>query len=272
MDRYLKTLNSAVVLSALLFASCAFAVELTPRECKYIGQYNRIMKTKTLTDDAVHMAHNLELCSGGKTNCEQPLRKRTRDYYISLHPLNDPEFKGLMAVTAALMQTFLEKAMPLDTLPGFEALGGDQITIFLVNDENAQTLIDKNQISDVELFKKFLNARNTDCLSVAYDWYALGQEYSEVWIKSGQSKKSLVHCLREEVYNASGIPGDPIGDASLYSDKRVQEKDAGYPIFQQISSRDYIIMRLIYSEENKNGQSKAETREIIDAIIERECK
>jgi len=272
MDRYLKTLNPAVMFSAFLFGSCAFAVELTPRECKYIEVYNRVIETKTLTDDAVHMAHNLELCSGGNTNCEQPLKKRTRDYYLSLHPLNDPEYKGLMAVTAGMMRTFLEKATPLDTLAGFERLGGDQITVFLVNDENAQTLIDKNQISDVALFKKFLKAKKTNCLSVAYDWEALGQEYSEVWIKSGQPKESLVHCFREEVYNASGIPGDPIGDASLYSDKRVQEEDAGYPIYQQLSTRDYIIMRLIYSEENRNGQSKAETKEIIDAIIERECK
>lgn len=271
MHRFVTTLRLSLVFSVVLFTKIAFAVEFTPAECKYIREYNRIIKTKTLTDDAVYMAHHLEVCPGGRINCEQPLRKRTRDYYISLHPLNDPEYLGLMAVTAGTMRTFLEEATSLDTLAGYKSRGGDQITVFLVNDENAQILIEKNQIGDVETFKKFLKAKKTDCLSVAYDWDAIGQEYSEVWIKSGQSKKSLVHCFREEVYNASGVPGDPVGDASLYSDKRVQQKNAGHPIYQQLSSRDYVIMRLIYSEENKNGQSKAKTRSKIDAIIKREC-
>lgn len=81
----------------------------------------------------------------------------------------------------------------------------------------------------------------------------------------------MANCVNEELYNFSGVPGDPIGLASLFSPTRFSGAALDPPIYEGFSLREGIVLRLVYDERMRNGQSRSETERLVGEMIETKC-
>lgn len=210
------------------------------------------------------MVHNREICEAG-INCETALQKRTGEFDFVFHSSNDQTVRGLFAINAAYMAGILRAATGLDIVA--DPVSG-KINMIFVNPAEKKNSIGAS--SDPALFAKFMKSRKIMCLGVNFDWSG-GFEYSEVWIKTNQPEKEIANCIKEEIYNTSGVPSDPIGKASIFSDDKFQEKSLGGSIYTPISSREFTVMKVLYNQAMKNGQSREQSKIVLDSILRTEC-
>lgn len=248
------------------FVYVADARSLSAKECSFIERYNRTSTAYSFQDQFLHMIHNIEICSAG-INCEASLQKRTRDFDLIFHPSNDPTMRGIYAVNAAYMMGFLREATGLDFNYSLASEAGDKIMVIFTTPSSKK---DTKASSDPVLFQKFLNSNKAMCLGVNFDWKQ-GNEYSEVWIKADQSEEEIANCIKEEIYNTSGVPSDPIGKASIFSEDIFQEKSTGRPIYSPISSKEFLVMKILYETTMKNEQTRLESLAALNTLLKEDC-
>lgn len=86
----------------------------------------------------------------------------------------------------------------------------------------------------------FSTEESLKCLAMNTHWGASKTQYSEVWIKSDLDAPTIANCIKEEMYNASGVPGDPIGLPSLFYSDGVFRRTTGATTLREFfRSRPY---------------------------------
>ncbi len=214
------------------------------------------------------MAHDVEYCHLAD-GCDKGLKKRTSPIQITIDDGGSEKTRKLFNANAAytinLVNHLSGLEFYLDEHP--ETVTG-VIHVILVGDSD-----ESNQTSLVpEFFGKFLKSKKLTCLATNFDWPDAEIEYSEVWIKTSTSPMRLANCVKEEIFNASGVPGDPIGLDSLFSEDSLSGETFGPPIFQNFDARPLIAMQLVYHNEMVNGQSPARTKEVSQNVINASCQ
>lgn len=117
----------------------------------------------------------------------------------------------------------------------------------------------------------FSTEESLKCLAMNTHWGASKTQYSEVWIKSDLDAPTIANCIKEEMYNASGVPGDPIGLPSLFTPTEFSGEQLEPPLYESFSVRDRIVLFLIYDDRMQNGQSRGETVRLAREIIGEQC-
>ncbi|RLK10133.1 hypothetical protein [Ruegeria conchae] len=253
--------------SILLAFATAASSELSKPACDFIELYESIEGEGSFSDLVTHMPHDVEYCHLAD-GCDNGLKKRTSPIQITIEDGGSEETRKLFNVNLAYTVNIVSHLSGLkfyldeypDTVTGF-------IHVILVGDSEE---IDQTTLVP-EFFAKFLKSEKLTCLATNFDWHNADIEYSEVWIKTSISPKKFANCVKEEIFNASGVPGDPLGLDSLYSEDTFSSETFGPPIFQNFDARPLIAMQLIYLDEMVNGQSRAQTEETVKRVIDEFC-
>lgn len=268
MTRWRNGLNAIAIAGVFAsFFSTAVASELSENECSFVKIYEDVNGRGSFSDLIAHMAHDVEYCHSTGT-CERGLRKRENPVKVTLDDGGSEKFNYLFDANLSYAVGVIGQLSGLDfySHEGPEEVTG-QIHVILVHDG-----IYKERVSAVpDLFEKFVVSKNLSCVVTNFDWPNAEVEYSEVWIKTTISPKEFANCVKEEVYNASGVSGDPVGLDSLFSEDFFSNEIIDPPIFQNFDGRALIAMKMVYSEEMLNGQSRSRTKEISRKIINASC-
>ncbi|MGC3940937.1 hypothetical protein ACOTTU_24320 [Roseobacter sp. EG26] len=259
-----------LLLSAVVTATAQEANGLTPAECRFVHEYNEHHSGHDFPFLVGHMAHTSELCEDGKSiNCEIALARREKPYFVTTDgalPIDIATIVGTNFVyTAEFLSAFTGPS--LDLKPKVEKHESIVHLILIEADEPA------NAYSSAypQFLERFVATEAWPCAAVNSVWQGELVEYSEVWIKADIGDIAMANCIKEEFYNASGVPGDPIGLASLFSPTRFSGAALDPPVYEGFSLRDGIVLRLVYDERMKNGQSRSETERLAGEIIETQC-
>ena len=261
----------------LVFCTPAFSLELTPQECEYISSFDNNSKNRTFVDQVSYMLHTFEKCENG-LECEVPLRKRSKDYSLafnsdSLFHLDSGERIDLIANSNMIyLKAFLEVTTELSVNVDTAKYTPDAIVVTVLNEESTKKIQRNNSVADLNALDFFLEQSHIPCVAVHYDWQSIGYEYSEVFIRNSASERQLANCIKEEIYGAYGVPGDPIGEPSLFHNNDTLETGISPPIYDTLSQRKYLIMKLTYANEMKSGQNRKRTQEISESIIQQSCE
>ncbi|MEW2916744.1 hypothetical protein AB1A64_06695 [Ruegeria sp. ANG10] len=264
MIKFKLTLAAGTVFLAFTTAA---NTELSKNACDYIELYESIKGEGSFPDLVAHMAHDVEYCHS-PDGCDNGLKKRTGPIQITLDNGSSEAIRKIfdanLAYTVNIVRQLSGLKFYLDEHP--ETVTGI-IHILLVGD-----VAETNLTSfEPEFFSKFLKSEKLTCLVTNFDWPNAEIEYSEVWIKTSISPEMFANCVKEEIFNASGVPGDPIGLDSLISKDTFSSEIFGPPIFQNFDGRALIAMQLVYLDEMVNGQSRARTREVARQSINKFC-
>ncbi len=243
--------------------------ELSSAECKYIEAYNLHSKIPFL-EQFSSMVHIREICPTG-INCEGLISKRTEPINFYFISSDTNKRKKLFNANALYLSGFIKASTNLPLTIGKDKVPHRNSSIVVIEFdgkfyEHAQVWKNARK---AKLLKNFKADKKVDCLAVNFNWDKL--EYSEVWIKSHVNDEVFANCLKEEVYATLGVHSDPIGNASIFSDKKFQEPNGKFPLYTPISSREFIILKLLYQNKIKNGQSQETSSKIIDEYLVKQC-
>lgn len=246
------------------------SAQLSENECDFIEAYEHHNSGHDFPLLVGHMAHTSELCEDGKgINCEIPLARRERPFFlttIQALPIDLATIVGTnVAYTAEFLSTFAGPS--LDVKPKVERHESRVRFILIEPDEPANTY----SSAYPQFLERFVATDAWPCAGVNSVWQGELVEYSEVWIKADIGDVAMANCVKEELYNASGVPGDPIGLASLFSPTRFSGQALDPPVYEGFSLRDGIVLKLVYDARMQNGQPRADTERIAGEIIEAEC-
>ncbi|MGZ2256241.1 hypothetical protein ACVC7O_02970 [Roseobacter sp. A03A-229] len=216
------------------------------------------------------MAHTSELCDDGQgINCEIALAKREKPFFVTTDDPLSTDLATIIGTNFAYTAEFLSAfAGPsLDLKPKVEKHESIVHLILIEADEPA------NAYSSAypQFLERFVATEAWPCAGLNSVWQGELVEYSEVWIKADIGDVAIANCVKEELYNVSGVPGDPIGLASLFSPTRFSGEALDPPVYKGFSLRDGIVLKLVYDARMRNGQPRADTERIAGAIIDAEC-
>lgn len=259
------------LLSAVVAVPAQEVRSLTAVECDFVRQYNEYHNDHDFPFLVGHMAHTSELCEDGKgINCEIALAKREKPFFLTTDDALSIDLATIVGTNVVYTAEFLSAfAGPsLDLKQKVEKHESIVHLILIEADEPANAYASAYP----ELLERFVATDAWPCAAVNSVWQGELVEYSEVWIKADIGDVAIANCVKEELYNASGVPGDPIGLASLFSPTRFSGEALDPPIYEGFSLRDGIVLRLVYDPRMKIGQSREETERIAGELIEAQCK
>lgn len=243
---------------------------MTPAECRFAHEYNEHHSDHDFPFLVGHMAHTSELCEDGKSiNCEIGLSKRQKPFFLTTDRKLPIDLATLLGKNLAYTSEFLHKfsGLSLSVKPKVESHESRVHFILIESDEMESAY----SSAYPEFLERFISNDSWPCAAVNSVWQGELVEYSEVWIKADIGDVAMANCTKEEFYNASGVPGDPIGLASLFSPTRFSGAALDPPVYEGFSLRDGIVLRLVYDERMKNGQLRSETERLAGEIIETQC-
>jgi len=251
------------------------AQTLESAACEFIEEFDKENET-TFVENFLFMTHNREVCDSG-TNCQGPISKRTLPVSITMgtHLPSDPNINEIAGISLGSLQIWLSAisglSVELVSRHSTPQMGAGFIRVEIFDEDNSRAILDQKKFQSRDLLERFLISPKLECIGFNGDWENGGLEYSEVWIKADQSYEQISECLTEEVYGTFGVRSDPIGLASLYSDKRWLQEQPDTEVATLLSMRDVWIMRLLYNDLIENGDDKATSVSKIDQIISRDC-
>lgn len=261
-------ISCATILCLSTAATAQEAVQLSSEECDVIDAYNEHYTDHDFPFLVGHMANSSELCEIG-INCEISLAKREKPFVLTTDGKIPVDLATLIAPNLLHTAEFLKAFAGLN----FEIkqkVDRSDSRVHLILIEAGDVGIAYSSVHS-KLLKGFIATDNLHCMGVNSVWKDASIEYSEVWIKTNIGEAALANCVKEEIYNAAGVPSDPIGEASLFSPTPFSGEKLEPPLYERFSVRDRIVMQLVYDERMKNGQSKADTERVASEIIKAQC-
>lgn len=236
---------------------------LSENDCAFIRRYDS-ENDYSFVSDFSYMAHHVD--SGPDCNdCFLSLLRRGMDVRITLHGISilqeSDSVAGALVMYSYLMMKETMLSVELETASLGEPLLGGWIAIFFIDRSNVHDAIDlfDGRPGFQRELSGFVRPENT-CFTSMPEW-TQHREISFVFINTefNRSPDYISSCVRQELYNASGLRGDPQGDIGLFSNIRWRGQALPPPLYYNYGLRDQIMMRLLYDEAFSNGQTYQET-------------
>lgn len=251
-------------------AASTETLKLSREDCDFIWSYNQHYRDHDFPFLVGHMARTLEWCQTG-LNCTVPFKKRTEDFYVTTYGhRSGSSISEVYGDNMAYFSNFLFENTGLRFFPS-TIVDDDTLSRIHIIFVNPNIATDDLSAAD-EWLDFFVSNDDLMCIGLGFDWMDRPTEYSEVFIKSDIEPEILANCLKEEVYNTSGVPGDPMGLDSIFSSTPFSGKKVGPPIFEEFSRREAIVMKLVYDPRMKTGQLRPETEKIANELIGSACE
>lgn len=245
---------------------------LTERECSFVREYD-VVNRFSFASDFSYMAHFVD-AGPDCFACFRPLTKRHLDLRITLHGLGTLQGSESVAAALALYVTLMTEETDLSAtyqlLQADEFADGGVIAVFFLNRANIQDAIDlfEGRPRFQAELAHFIRPDNT-CYASNPMWNT-SSEASMVFVNTeyDNSPEFVFSCVMQELYNATGLRGDPQGDIGLFSNLRWQGPRYSAPMYFDYGLRDRIMMRMLFDEVFTNGQDHEETLSEAQSIIE----
>lgn len=284
-DRVCAGAALAVLLGAFAASAGPGGNTLDSRSCAAIAQYDAREGTPSILEQFEAMALRFEWCASVRRSCASPYLRRWDDrvflYAVTGEDLPEgAAARALAGIDAAL--TFIAESLGrevadfaeiavADTPPPQAALIlalGSRQELRRISGEldKRSPAIDFMASTDMGLSQK------QACWAVSYDADVdPGRTVrGVVFIDAELPAETLVTCGKEETFNVF-LPGDPIGDASLFDDpwgRAAADPDLG----AAFSVRDEVLLQLLYHRFLTPGMPSSKALEAAARAIETDCR
>ena len=93
---------------------------------------------------------------------------------------------------------------------------------------------------------------------------------ARLFIDVDQEDRSVARCVKEEIFNATGLLNDPVGHGSLFDDqyRRPQSEPMVYDNYSEIEG---VMLKTLYSNRLVAGMQRHETERALEEMIETDC-
>tara|TARA_R110000751_G_scaffold13408_1_gene45033 strand:+ start:7125 stop:8015 length:891 start_codon:yes stop_codon:yes gene_type:complete len=278
--------------AALAIAGSALAAPalrpLDPDTCDVIRRYDAREDLPSFRDQFIHMALGTELCEDRAAYCARDHILR-RESGVSFWYLRLRSWEGRKELRRQIGLAMEEAfGVIFDTL---EMTPQDDFEIVTSEFDSARFPVIGMMLSDYSerqialnsIFerapnflspakRKLLLAARKGCFVLtSEDEFSRGSpSISLIFLDFNLPEELLVRCAKEEVYNAF-LPGDPIGDASLFDDPWGREAPADPAQGPGFSERDRALLRLLYTPDLRAGMPRAAMEAAVDHVLARDC-
>lgn len=247
-------------------------------DCDFIRAYDARRDVPSFIDQFLHMAHTSELqmdhASGSyRANGPTRLMKWAEVINIYYQLSSHTCCQDLVIENTDYALSFAQKHSDIK-INIEEDLISPAMVIFIgeftgVDYEGYKKIFNGNKD-----FDDFIINRQR-CIAIVYTRTLESHEISDVdiWIDSTDlTERQLATCIKEEIFNAMGLLNDPQGDPSLFHDRLSRTPIDEHLYFDGHGDRDRIMLRLLYHDDLKIGDSADTTRANLERIISRDCK
>jgi hypothetical protein len=273
-----------ISISTMLFVVAAFfapsasqALQLSDEERQLILDFENL-SDQPFEEFFTDVVHQREFCPDTNAVCEVPLQKRSDNYHVVFRGQDQlVTSQAVDAANRALSMAFNDIGFITNNWPIYEKPQGTQKYIYfvIVNRDTfeaapetyIQARISRENFGSAKvreyLFRNFMKS-DAPCSNITSVFDDGITRDSHIWIKSELSPRWLETCIAEEIFNSMGI--DEGVDVDSIFDWPLAEFDSN----KGLSDLHLLLLKLLYQPEFIPGQSKVETRKVVESILQ--CK
>lgn len=228
--------------------SVASAEKLTHAQCSLIQGYGEVSKD-TFSEHFTKMVHQREYCRSTGENCEIPLQKRMKDFYVLFDGGKTIESKVVKkALISELSMLFhilpdffnltliFEKPTEADQFPLINIIAVNFINIQNINanfEEYFNEKIDAESHPEYNFvkktFKNFMKGSDV-CRVNLSDPDDSGIKSVHIWVRTDISKIQMQQCISESFYTSLGL-GSSAEVESIF-DYKYARTEGDYSLFR----------------------------------------